>query len=191
MHSDYHIPAMRELRDQQVRFAPRDKKLEQLDRAEKLISEIDPARTYSYAYLCFRITTFRPEASPDVTMSGSEALQDLLLFVEDLSDAANVPVEEVPEPVYTVEQLSKDFNVSSKTISRWRRQGLVSRKFVFQGRKRVGFLNSSVQRFVSSNPERIQRGGRFSQLSNSERTSIIDRARRLAFLLSGFLRALR
>ncbi|NLX57353.1 MAG: sigma-70 family RNA polymerase sigma factor [Planctomycetaceae bacterium] len=185
MHSDYYIPAMRELRDQQVRFAPRDKKLEQLDRAEKLISEIDVARTYSYAYLCFRITTFRPEASPDVTMSGSEALHDLLLFVEDLSDAANVLVEEVSEPVYTVEQLSKGFNVSSKTISRWRRQGLVSRKFVFQGRKRVGFLNSSVQRFVSSNPERIQRGGRFSQLSNSERTSIIDRARRLALAGGG------
>ncbi len=99
MHSDYHIPAMRELRDQQVRFAPRDKKLEQLDRAEKLIAEIDPERTYTYAYLCFRITAFRPEVSPDVAMSGAEALQDLLLFVEDVSDAANVPVEEVQEPV--------------------------------------------------------------------------------------------
>ncbi len=42
MHFDYNIPAMRELRDQQVRFAPREKKLEQLDRAEKLIAEIDP-----------------------------------------------------------------------------------------------------------------------------------------------------
>jgi RNA polymerase primary sigma factor len=185
MHSDYHIPALRELRDQQVRFAPRDKKLEQLDRAEKLISEIDVERTYTYAYLCFRITTFRPEASPDVVMSGHEALQDLLVFVEDLSDAANVPIEGVKEPVYTVEQLSTNFNVSTKTISRWRRQGLVSRKFLFQGRKRVGFLNSSVQRFVASNPERIQRGGRFSQLTESERSSIIDRARRLAMAGGG------
>ncbi|MHB8956586.1 MAG: sigma-70 family RNA polymerase sigma factor [Pirellulaceae bacterium] len=180
MHFDYNAPAMRELRDQQVRFAPREKKLEQLDRAEKLIAEIDTQRTYAYAYLCFRITSFRPEVSPNVTMSGDEALSDLLLFVEDLSDAANVPVEEVREPIHTVEQLSKNFNVSTKTISRWRRQGLVSRKFIFSGRKRVGFLNSSVQRFVSSNPERIQRGGRFSQLTESERMTIIDRARRLA-----------
>ncbi|MHB8971882.1 MAG: sigma-70 family RNA polymerase sigma factor [Pirellulaceae bacterium] len=180
MHSDYTIPAMRELRDQQVRFAPREKKLEQLDRAEKLIAEIDTERTYTYAYLCFRITAFRPEVSPDVAMSGAEALNDLLLLMEDVSDAANVPIEEVRESVYTVEQLSKNFNVSSKTISRWRRQGLVSRRFVFHGRKRVGFLNSSVQRFVSSNSERIQRGGRFSQLTESERMTIIDRARRLA-----------
>jgi RNA polymerase primary sigma factor/RNA polymerase sigma factor len=180
MHSDYHIPAMRELRDQQVRFAPRDKKLEQLDRAEKLVAEIDPARTYPYSYLCFRITSFRPEATPEMAVPGDEARNDLLLFVEDVSDSANVPVEEVREPVYTVEQLSKNFNVSTKTISRWRRQGLVSRKFMFQGRKRVGFLSSSVQRFVSRNTERIERGGRFSQLTESERMAIIDRARRLA-----------
>ena len=180
MHSDYHIPAMRELRDQQVRFAPRDKKLEQVDRAEKLIAEIDPERTYTYEYLCFRITEFRPEVSPDVAMSGDEALHDLRLFVEDVSDAANVPVEEVGEPVYTVEELSKKFNVSTKTISRWRQQGLVSRRFVFDGRKRVGFLKSCVERFVASNPERVQRGGRFSQLTEAERTAIIERARRLA-----------
>ena len=156
------------------------KKLEQLDRAEKLVAEIDPARTYPYSYLCFRITSFRPEATPEVAVPGDEARNDLLLFVEDVSDAANVPVEEVREPVYTVEQLSKNFNVSTKTISRWRRQGLVSRKFMFQGRKRVGFLSSSVQRFVSRNSERIERGGRFSQLTESERMAIIDRARRLA-----------
>ena len=41
MHADYDVPALRELRDQQVRFAPRDKRLEQLDRAEKLIHEIE------------------------------------------------------------------------------------------------------------------------------------------------------
>ncbi len=84
------------------------------------------------------------------------------------------------EPVHTVEDLSKNFNVSTKTISRWRRQGLVSRKFVFSGRKRVGFLGSSVHRYVSSNPERVRRGGRFSQLTEVERGDIIERARRLA-----------
>lgn len=35
MHSDYKIALMRELRDQQVRFAPRGKRIEQADRAEK------------------------------------------------------------------------------------------------------------------------------------------------------------
>ncbi|MCU0961992.1 MAG: sigma-70 family RNA polymerase sigma factor [Pirellulaceae bacterium] len=180
MHSDYNIPAIRELRDQLVRFAPRERKLEQLDRAERLIAEIDAERRYTYEYLCFRVTGYRPHAGVDVAMTGAETLQDLLLLVEDLSDSADVPVEESPEPVYTVEQLSKNLNVSTKTISRWRRQGLVSRRFVFDGRKRVGFLNSSVQRFVSTHADRVERGGRFSQLTDAERSTIIDRARRLA-----------
>ena len=73
------------------------------------------------------------------------------------------------ERVLTVEELAKRFNVSTKTISRWRRLGLVSRRFVMDGRKRVGFLESSVDRFVQRNSERVRRGGEFSQLSEEER----------------------
>ncbi|MCA9162021.1 MAG: RNA polymerase subunit sigma-70, partial [Planctomycetales bacterium] len=180
MHTDYRNPMLKQLRDQQVRFAPRDKKVQQVERAERLIAEIDPARTYSYEYLCFRVTDYRPESTPPVTMSGEQARHDLRLFVEDVSDAANVAVEDVPEPVHTVEELSRLFNVSTKTIARWREQGLVSRRFVFGGRKRVGFLSSSVDRFVSANRGKVQRGERFSQLSENDRDEIIDRARRLA-----------
>ncbi len=185
MHADYHVPALRELRDQQARFAPRDKKIEQLDRAEKLINEIESERNYTYEYICFRITEYRPEGTASGTIAGSEANHDLRLFIEDLSDSANISVNEVREPVHTVEDLSKTFNVSTKTISRWRRQGLVSRRFVFNGRKRVGFLNRSVQRYVASNPERVRRGGRFSQLTEVERNDIIERARRMASVGGG------
>jgi hypothetical protein len=142
MHSDYVNPAIRELRDQQVRFAPRERKLEQVESAEKLLGELDPARTYTYEYLCYRITKYRPESHPNVKMSGQEASHDLRLFVEDLSDSANVAAEAAGEPVLTVDELSRELQVSTKTISRWRRQGLVSRRFVMDGRKRVGFLQS-------------------------------------------------
>lgn len=180
MHSDYHIESVRGLCDQQARFAPREKKLEQLDRAEKLIHEIDPNRTYTYEYLCFRITEYRPEAGPQVVMTGEDARHDVRLLIEDLSDSADILVEEIAERVHTVDDLASMFNVSTKTISRWRRQGLVSRRFIFDGRKRVGFLQSSIERFVAHNQERISRGERFSQLSEGERNDIIARARRLA-----------
>ncbi len=180
MHIDYIHAAIRELRDQQVRFAPREKKLEQVDRAELLLHELDESKTYTYEYLCYRITSYRPEAYPEVRMTGVEAIHDLRLFVEDVSDSANLPVEEVGEPVLTVDELSRRFQVSTKTISRWRRQGLVSRRFLFDGRKRVGFLESSVERFVQHNRERVRRGARFSQLTAEERGRIIEYARRLA-----------
>jgi RNA polymerase primary sigma factor/RNA polymerase sigma factor len=180
MHTDYCNPAMRQLRDQLVRFAPKEKKLEQVDQAERLLSELKSDREYSYEYLCYRITKYRPESYPDLRLTGGEARHDLRLFVEDLSDSANVPAEDAGEKVLTVEELSKQFRVSTKTISRWRCQGLVSRRFVFDGRKRVGFLASSVERFVEKNRERVRRGAQFSQLTPEERHRIIDRARRLA-----------
>lgn len=180
MHSDYRSPVLRQLRDQQVRFAPRDKKVEQAQRAEKLLNELEPKRAYPYEYLAYRITDFRPEVTPHTLISGEEARHDLGLFVEDVSDAADVQVEDAGEPVHTVEDLSRMFHVSTKTISRWRQQGLVSRRFVFDGRKRVGFLQSSVERFVARNEERVRRGERFSQLTDTEREEIVERARRLA-----------
>lgn len=180
MHTDYLNPAIRQLRDQQVRFAPREKKIEQVAQAEKLLGELDPKRTYSYEYVCFRVTNFRPEAYPDLRLSGREASHDLRLFVEDVSEAANVPADSAGERVLTVEELARQFRVSTKTISRWRRQGLISRRFVLDGRKRVGFLQSSVDRFVAENVDRVRRGGEFSQLSEVERERIIDRARRMA-----------
>lgn len=180
MHTDYVISALRELRDQQVRFAPREKKLEQVVQAEKLLTEIDPNRTYTYEYLCYRITRYRPESHREVKFGGRQASHDLRLFVEDLSDAANVPANAAGERVLTIEELAARFNVSTKTISRWRRLGLISRRFVMDGRKRVGFLESSVNRFVAENSDKVRRGAQFSQLTEPERDRIILRARRLA-----------
>jgi RNA polymerase primary sigma factor len=180
MHASYKNPGLRQLRDQQVKFAPRERRMEQIERAESLLGEIDPKRTYTYEYLCFRITDFRPHSFPDLKITGREAQHDLPLFVEDLSDSADIPVDTVGERVLSVEELGRMLNVSTKTISRWRRQGLVGRRFMVEGRKRVGFLQSSVDRFVNEHSERVERGGRFSQLTQADREQIILNARRLA-----------
>lgn len=180
MHQDYRIALIRELRDTQVRFAPRGKRLEQAERAERLLSELDMEREYPYEFIYFRVTDYRPEENCRKIVRGEDAAHDLRLFVEDVTDSLNLNVEEATEPVHTVEDLSRMFNVSTKTISRWRDQGLVSRRFVCDGRKRVGFLHSSVERFVARNRDRVRRGERFSQLSSDERTEIIERARRVA-----------
>lgn len=180
MHQDYRIALIRELRDHQVRFAPRGKRLEQAERAERLLGELDMVRDYPYEFLYYRVTDYRPEENCRKMVRGEDAAHDLRLFVEDVTDSLDLKVEEAQEPVHTVEDLSRMFNVSTKTISRWRDQGLVSRRFVAEGRKRVGFLHSSVERFVARNRDRVRRGERFSQLSNDERVEIIERARRAA-----------
>ena len=107
MNSDYRIALIRELRDQQVRFAPRAKRSEQADRAEKLLSELEPSKEYPYDFLFFRVTAVRPDASGPRLIKGDDALHDLRLFVEDITDSMNLRLEEAKEPVHTVEDLSK------------------------------------------------------------------------------------
>ncbi|MEE2938017.1 MAG: sigma-70 family RNA polymerase sigma factor [Planctomycetota bacterium] len=179
MHEEYRDSKIKELRGQLTRFAPKGKKVEQAALAEKLYSEIEPDRSYAFDYLCFRITNYRPETPSRHNIASADLKHDLRLLIEDLSDSADVAVTEVAEPVHTVDELSKLFSVSTKTISRWRDAGLVSRRLLFAGRKRVGFLHSSVERFVSQNRDKIRRGERFSQLSEDEKSEMIERARQL------------
>jgi len=84
------------------------------------------------------------------------------------------------DEVLSIEDLATRFNVSTKTISRWRDHGLVAERHLVGGRRRVGFLASAVERFIRANPLRIERGSRFSQMSPDEHDRIIAWARRLA-----------
>lgn len=178
--SRYHHPVMKQLTDQQVKFAPRDVRLSQAAKAEKLLGEIEFGKSYPYQDICEQITTFRPERYPDLVLSGEDAAHDLRRFVEDLSDSADISADSIDEPVLTVVDVSKRYNVSTKTVDRWRNRGLVSRRFRFGGRKRIGFLESSLERFVGQFEDEVNRSRRFSQLSEADREEIISRARRLA-----------
>lgn len=179
MHTGYRHIGLMELRDQLTRFAPRNKKIEQGSLAEKLLSEIVDGRDYVIDYVCFRITNYRPDSKLRQTIAAPDLRHDLRLLIEDLSEAADVSADAAGERVLTVNDLAKQFRVSTKTISRWRDAGLVSRKFLFGKRKRVGFLQTSVDQFLASNRDKVRRGERFSQLTDDEKTEMIERARQL------------
>jgi RNA polymerase sigma factor (sigma-70 family) len=185
----YKIQAIKELTDQQVRFAPPARRLDQLTRTEKLLAEVDASKQYPYQFVCFRITEFRPDSHADLVILGGELRHDLYLVIKDLvKSMPAIPVEDVAEPVLTLEQVSKRLNVSTKTISRWREKGLVgARPILWNGKRQMGFVQSMVDRFLTANPDRVERGGRFSQLSDEEREDILRRAKRLAHLNGGTL----
>ena len=180
MPSQYKIQPIKELRDQQVRYAPREKKIEQLERAEKFYREIDTKKKYTYKSICFLITEYRPEMYADLFFPGQEVKSDLLQFIDDLADSVAIPLEQAKEPTWTIEQLCERFSVSSRTILRWRKIGLISRRFLVAGQKRVGFLNGSVEYFIANNPECVRYGKHFSQLTEEEREAIILQARKLS-----------
>lgn len=178
--SRYNNPAIKQLTDQQVRYAPVDVRVEQVDKAERLLSELEPEQQYRYQDLCEKITDFKPSMYPDLVVDGKDAIHDLGLFVEDMSASTSLSAEQAGEPVLTVDDLSQKFNVSTKTVDRWRKRGLVGRRFRFGNRSRIGFLTSTVDRFVRDHKDEVRRGSRFSQLTEEEREEIIRKARRLA-----------
>ena len=49
----------------------------------------------------------------------------------------------------------------------------------------MGFLESSLERFVAAHRDQVERGSRFRQLSDGERDEIVRRARRMAIYRSG------
>ena len=107
------------------------------------------------------------------------------MFTDYFDAATRTPAVADGERVLTLDELARRFRVSKKTVSRWRRWGLVSRRFLCDGRPRIGFLQSSVDRFVADNAERVRRGARFSRLTDEQRHQMIERARSLALAGDG------
>jgi RNA polymerase sigma factor (sigma-70 family) len=179
---------LKQLTDQQVRYAPPVRRLEQLARAEKLLGEIDPGRQYPYQFVCYRITEFRSDQHLELLIDGVSLADDLTHMIGLLGRSVPaVPIETVPLPVLTQEEISKRWNVSTKTVSRWRERGLVGRRVVCKGRQQIGYVQPVVDRFLAANRDCVERGSRFSHLSDVEREEILRRARRMARVAGGNL----
>ncbi len=170
----------------QLTYSNADKRHEQLDAAIALASTLDPAKSYPWDFIHFRITGFQPVQHSDHTLSGKTLGADLSTLIEFLSDTLSIKIADAVAPdstdsVLTMEEVSKKFTVSSKTIQRWRKQGLIALRYVYDdGRRRLGFLNSAVTQFAGDNKERLERSASFKQLSDEEKSRIITIARRLA-----------
>ncbi len=166
----------------QLRFASKQQRLSQLDAAEKLLILIDKDREYPFDFVCFRITGFQPRGLPEQPpIQGRQLAEDLHIFTSSLSNQLARPVTEQNKKIYTIEELAASFGVSTKTIHRWRRRGLIARKFIFDGGKKcLGFTQSALDRFIEANPELVGKAKGFARLTKSQNQQIIKLAAALA-----------
>jgi len=184
----YKQQALKELADQQVRFAPPPRRLDYLKRAEQLLTEVDPKVSYPYQFVYFRVLNLYTEALPAVLLPGLDVIHDLGLWIPELAHSLPaIPVEDVSEPVMTLGEISKKLNVTTKTINRWRKRGLIGIPVVCNGRTQVGFIPSLVDPFLAANKDRFARSSKFTLLSQEEKEAILRRARRFARLGLGSL----
>ena len=160
----------------QAQYAPPAKRLSQLNACDTLIRIIKPDRTYPYDFVCFHLTGYhpRPASTQSAMLSYADLLHDIPLYAATLSQSMHLLAKDVSQKMYTLEQLASRFNVSKKTLSRWRTKGLVGRYVFFaDGRQRLAFLAPTVEHFRRRNRRNLVRSKNFSHISPDERRQII------------------
>jgi len=166
---------------QQLTYSPADKRQGQLAAAYELFPQIDPERHYPWEFVQFRITGYRPPELVEHSISGTDLRADLAYLIDFLSRTLALPAAEAGEPVLPLEEMTRRFSVSTKTIQRWRRQGLLAGRYVFaDGRQRLGFRESAVQQFAAAQAVRLPPAAAFTQLSPRHKKLILRAAHRLA-----------
>jgi RNA polymerase sigma factor (sigma-70 family) len=165
----------------QMAFTPQEARVSQLAAAEELLLDVDSAKVYPAEFITFRVTGYRPRTSDAPLLTGLALQHDLGLLIEQVSHSLNLRADRLSQPVLTIEEVTQRFNVTSKTIQRWRRRGLSARRFIFpDGKRRVGFLLSIVERFLAVHRDQVVHSANFSEISSDEQAEILRRARRLA-----------
>jgi RNA polymerase sigma factor (sigma-70 family) len=162
-------------------FVPQQLRLTQLSATEELLSSIEPDKAYPLDFVIYRITGYRPKSSGEDLLTGLALQHDLGLLIEQVSESLELRTDVAKQPVLDIDQVCGRFNVTSKTIQRWRRKGLSARRFIFpDGRRRVGFLLAGVERFFAAHHDQLAVGANFLPMEEPERLDILRHARRLA-----------
>lgn len=164
----------------QLLRGPRRLRLRQLLNIEFLLSVVEPGRQYPYEFVCHGLTGYRPparNAHAARMLDGEALIVDLVTLAEILSEDADLATDDDFGPLFTVPELARRLDVSTKTIFRWRRRGLSGWKFRCRDRRtRLMFPERCIRRFVGQNAGLVARGSSFSQLTRAERETIIRRA---------------
>lgn len=165
----------------QLRYAPAEKRIAQMNAAESLIADIDPRQNYPEDFVVYRVTGYRPRSEGESTMLVGEALlPDLINLVQRLSDSLELPPDfEGREPIPITETAEK-LNISTKTVQRYRKQGLVCHYVVFPDDvKRLVCFEDALKRFVARHEQRLERAQRFTRVGEGIEADMVADARQL------------
>lgn len=152
-----------------------------VDSAEALLGIVEPQNEYPYEFIVYRLTGYRSRRRGSAEpVSGRNLVPDLRRLILDVCDSFDLRVADYDEAVFDTPALAGKFGVSTKTVRRWSKSGLVARRIVFDnGKKRIAFLESSIRVFAKRRRRLMLRSARFTRLTQSERSVIIRQARRM------------
>lgn len=170
--SRFHIECIRDLTSQILK-EPIMTRLEQMKSTEKLLKEIGEESLYPFDYIRYRITGKRVGASEQQVLLGSALLGDLVALVALVSRTLNLPANST----LTVSEAAEMLQISTRTLSRLRHEGLVFHWVSdLSGKRRLGCTAEELMDFKGRNVQRIQQASVFSRLTTKEKQELVQLA---------------
>ncbi len=165
----------------QLRHAPRETLLRDVDRIEQLARDIEPGLQYPHDWIVFRVTGFRPDNAPAGTVPGTQLLASLSALAEVLCARAELRADELdPKAFVRASVLAAEWSASPATLKRWRRAGLISRRVRnASGREELWISHASVAHFRASHAPALARVRKADRLTRAQRDEVVARARDL------------
>jgi RNA polymerase sigma factor (sigma-70 family) len=162
-------------------FASKIQQIKQLAAAEELYKIVTPAQEYPYEFICFKITGYRPkELTKNQMIPGSDLLADLPIYIAKASARLQLESNKQGQKIYSLTELTKKLNISTKTIERWQKKGLIGRRYVFpDGSLKTGFTESAVNEFTKANPALVKNASDYSTIEPELKNKIIAKARQI------------
>jgi len=159
----------------QLRFTPQEKRRKQLDAAEKLFAIVERDKNYPFEFVFFRITGFHhKDPTEQHLIKGDQLLEDLQVFIAKLSFQVARLVTGQSQKVYSAQELAKTLGISTRTVQRWRKRGLIARNFIFEdGVKRFGFFKSTVDKFLAANRDLAANAKTFTRLTAKQKGKLV------------------
>lgn len=165
----------------QLRFASREAMLRQIERVEELAGAIDPAQSYPIEFVAFRITGYREvELAAGGVVKGDALAADLPGVIERLCEAAEIPLGDASlRGGISAEELAAKWDVSRKTLARYRRYGLIARHAIGKGgRVHAVFMPAVVARVEAARKREISKAAGFTRIDEATRKRLVRRAAR-------------
>lgn len=174
------LPVLRSL-EAQLRHAPRETLLRDVERVEELARDIRPEIQYPHDWVTFRVTGYRPDSAPPGTVSGTDLLAALSPFVEVLCERAGLRTEELDASAFVrASTLASDWSASPATLKRWRRDGLITRRArADAGRTEVWVSRLCADHFRTTHAPALARAVKTTRLSPAQRELLLAKAQSL------------
>lgn len=141
-----------------------------------LARDLDPQQSYPVAWFTFRLgLTIEPD--PAATVKGSELLTDLSALVETLTDTARMTRADVNDAWLTLDALAAQWNVSRKTVDRYRKKGLLAWRVRDESSKPVLLVEPKhAADFAVRNQATLSRAAGFDRIDAETEARILRRA---------------